>query len=389
MTVRDQVLVCHACGSRTREATVRCACGEPLWFPIEPVEIESGTPASIWDYEGALPVNAPTGLGSIVGGTPTYRVPTLDASVGCRVHIKDERGNPTGTFKDRGSAVGVAIAANHDAPVITVSHGNMARSVAAHAVAAGVQCAVLVPADIPGERLGPIARYDPALLRVDGDYGQLYDDAIDIVGPIVLNSDVPLRVAGQKTLAYELASSIPSADAVVLPVSSGGNASAIWKGYREVLAAGMLDAPPPLYLVQASGCAPIATAFEDDEEQVTAVEPAETIAYSIANPDPPSGNRALRAARETGGAVVSVDDEAIRRAQDRLAQRAGITAEPAAATVIAGMHRLGATETLRPTDDVVAVITGTGLLDQPDRLPDAPVVDRESVSRALRNRFRG
>lgn len=389
MTGRDQALVCHACGRQTRDATVRCTCGEPLWFPIEPVELQTGAPVSIWDYEASLPVDAPPGLGGIAGGTPTYRVPALDASVGCRVHVKDERANPTGTFKDRGSAVGVAVAANQDTPVITVSHGNMARSVAAHAAAAGVQCAVLVPADIPGERLGPIARYDPALLRVDGDYGQLYYDAIDIIGPIVLNSDVPLRVAGQKTLAYELAVVTPAADAVVVPVSSGGNASAIWKGYREVVATGALDSPPPLYLVQAERCAPIATAFQQGAETVTSVEPAETIAYSIANPDPPSGNRALRAARETGGGVVAVDDEAIKRAQGRLAERAGIAAEPAAATTLAGMHHLAATDELRPEDDVVAVITGTGLLDSPERLPEAPVVDREAVSRALRNRFRG
>lgn len=389
MTVRDGVLVCHACGNRTTDATVRCECGEPLWFPIEPIEIQTTTPDSMWDYEAALPVDAPPGLGSIAGGTPTYRVPALDASVGCRVHIKDERANPTGTFKDRGSAVGVAVAANQDAPVITVSHGNMARSVAAHAAAAGIQCAVLVPADIPGERLGPIARYDPALLRVDGDYGQLYDDAIDIVGPIVLNSDVPLRIAGQKTLAYELAAVIPTADAVVLPVSSGGNASAIWKGYRELVAGGVIDSPPPLYLVQAAACAPIATAYEQGEGSVSAVDPTETIAYSIANPDPPSGNRALRAARETGGGIVSVHDDAIRRAQDALAERGGIAAEAASATVIAGMHRLGAADELRPEDDVVTIITGTGLLDRPERPPDAPVVDREAVSGALRNRFRG
>lgn len=385
----DQPLVCHDCGHRTHEARVRCDCGEPLWFPIKPVKRHPSASASIWDYESALPVEKPPGLGSIAGGTPTYRVPALDASVGCRVHVKDERANPTGTFKDRGSAVGVAVAASQDAPVITVSHGNMARSVAAHAAAGDVQCAVLVPADIPGDRLGPIARYDPALLRVDGDYGQLYEDAVDIVGPIVLNSDVPLRVAGQKTLAYELGATRSTADAVVLPVSSGGNASAVWKGYRELTAGGRLESPPRLYLVQADACAPIATAFQQDEETVRSVEPTDTIAYSIANPDPPSGNRALRAARETGGGVVAVDDQAIRRAQERLAHRAGIAAEPAAATTIAGMHRLGAADELRPEDDVVAVITGTGLLDQPARPPDAPVVDREAVSGALRNRFRG
>lgn len=388
MATNDRELVCHDCGTRTTDETVRCECGEPLWFPVEAVEVDDGNPDSLWDYEGALPTTQPPGIGSVVGGTPLFRAAALDASAGCRVHLKDERANPTGTFKDRGSAVGVAVAATEDRPVLTVSHGNMARSVAAHATAAGVDCAVLVPSDIPGDRLAPIARYEPALLRVEGDYDRLYHDAIDIVGPLALNSDVPLRVEGQKTVAYEIAAQASDVDAVVVPVSSGGNASAIWKGYRELTLAGFVDALPRLYLVQASACAPIAKAYREGMTSVPEVAEGETIAYSIANPNPPSGDRALRAARSTDGGVISVADDAIRRAQTDLATRAGVETEPAAATVLAGMHQLAAAEEVRPDENVVAVVTGTGLLERPDAPPEAPVVEREAVSRALRERFR-
>lgn len=389
MARNDRELVCHDCGTRTTDERVRCECGEPLWFPVEAVDLREGNPESLWDYQRALPSPQPPGVGGVVGGTPLFRAPALDASAGCRVHLKDERANPTGTFKDRGSAVGVAVAAAEDRPVLTVSHGNMARSVAAHATAAGVDCAVLVPADIPGDRLAPIARYEPALLRVEGDYDRLYHDAIEIVGPIALNSDVPLRVEGQKTVAYEIAAQASTVDAVVLPVSSGGNASAIWKGFRELALAGVLDASPRLYLVQASACAPIAKAYHEELDAVPEIESGDTIAYSIANSKPPSGDRALRAARTTNGAVISVEDEAIRRAQADLATRAGVETEPAAATVLAGMHQLAAAEEIRPNENVVAVVTGTGLLERPDAPPEAPVVEREAVSRALRERFRG
>lgn len=389
MATNDRELVCHDCGTRTSDHTVRCECGEPLWFPVEAVDIPEGFPESLWQYESALPATKPPGIGGAVGGTPLFRAPTLDATAGCRVYLKDERANPTGTFKDRGSAVGVAVAATEDRPVLTVSHGNMARSVAALATAAGVDCAVLVPADIPGDRLAPIARYEPALLRVKGDYARLYQDAIDIVGPMALNSDVPLRVEGQKTVAYEIAAQASDVDALVLPVSSGGNASAIWKGYRELALAGAVEAPPRLYLIQARACEPIARAYRDQLASVPEGAADETIAYSIANPKPPSGRRALRATRATDGAVISVTDAAIRRAQEDLATRAGVETEPAAATVLAGMHKLAAAEEIRPDEDVVAVVTGTGLLERPEAPPDAPVVEREAVSRALRERFRG
>lgn len=388
MSWRDPDLVCHDCGRKPTGARARCPCGEPLWFSERPISVDPDwLPATIWDHSDALPTEPGPGLLGVVGGTPLFRAPPLDAATGARVYLKDERANPTGTFKDRGSAVGVAVAGASDRSVLTVSHGNMARSVAAMAAAAGVECAILVPADIPGGRLWPIARYDTALFRVRGDYGGLYRDTLELPGPIALNSDVPLRVAGQKTLAYEIATQAPDADAIVLPVSSGGNASAVWKGYRELVAGGSLASPPRLYLVQASACDPIAQADRDDLSRIPAVEAGDTVAYSIANPDPPSGWRALRAARATDGGVVSVDDDAIERAQERLAGRAGVSAEAAAATTIAGIRTLAAAERIRPHEDVVAVITGTGLLEGSGAPPDVPVVDRDAVASALRERF--
>jgi threonine synthase len=272
---------------------------------------------------------------------------------------------------------------------LTVSHGNMARSVAAMAAATDVDCAILVPADIPEDRLWPIARYGPALFRVSGAYAGLYQDTLDLPGPIALNSDVPLRVAGQKTLAYEIAAQAPDADAVVLPVSSGGNASAVWKGYRELLAGDSAKEIPRLYLVQSAACDPIARADRQELSAIPTVEAGETIAYSIANPDPPSGWRALRAARASGGGVISVEDPAIDRARERLARRAGVSAEAGAATALAGMRALAADERIRPRESVVCVITGTGLLESPAEPTEVPVVRREAVARALRERFDG
>ncbi|MFB6112330.1 MAG: pyridoxal-phosphate dependent enzyme [Halobacteriaceae archaeon] len=384
MSRRDRGLVCYDCGRRAPADRARCSCGEPLWFPVEPAALAlNGHPANLWQYASTLPPADPIGIARTAGGTPLFRAAALDAAAGCRVHIKDETANPTGSFKDRGSAVGVAVAARGTRPVLTVSHGNMARSVAAMAAAAGLECAVLVPADIPPERLGPIARFDPALFRVEGDYGALYDDALDIDGAVALNSDVPLRVAGQKTLAYEIAAALPEADGVVLPVSSGGNASAVWKGFRELARADVIDEPPALYLVQSAACAPIATAFDSGATRPATVDAGETIAYSIANPDPPSGARALAAARETGGAVVAVGDEAIRRARARLSTRAGIAAEAAAATSLAGLQELARRELLQVDDDVVAVMTGTGLLEAPEHGEQPPTITREAVAEAV------
>lgn len=321
----------------------------------------------MWRYRDWLPVDAPPGIGTAAGGTPLVRTPRLDELADCRVHLKLESTNPTGTFKDRGSAVGVAATSG---PLGTVSHGNMAISVAAHAAASQRPCSVLVPADIPTSRLQQIAQYDPRILRVSGDYGQLYETTLEIgpeLGISFLNSDTPLRVAGQKTTGLEICEAFApdSPDAVVLPVSSGGHASGLWKAFKDLETAGLIQDPPALYLVQAAVCAPIADASQAAQDTVTAVETGETIAYSIANPDPPSGTRALTAARETGGGVLAVDETAIQAAMDTFATVAGVSAEPASAVTLAGLEQLAAENQVTPTDDVILVVTGTGFRNDP------------------------
>ncbi|WP_255168876.1 threonine synthase [Natrononativus amylolyticus] len=390
---------CYACDRSYDEHRARCDSGEPLWVPLQTTATWPGSdeqtrrgrdPASsgIWRYEPLLPASRPpAGADLAPGATPLLRAAGLEPYAGARLWLKDEGRNPTGSFKDRGSAVGVAEALEAGADRVgTVSHGNMALSTAAHAATAGLECVVLVPDDIADARLRAIGRFDPQIVRVQGDYGRLYHDALALGaehGIRFLNSDVPLRVAGQKTLAYELVDSSPDLDAVVLPVSSGGNASAVWKGLLEARASGRIDALPRLYLTQAAACDPIAAAFRARADRVEpATDVAETVAYSIANADPPSGTRALAAVRDTGGAIVSVGESAILEAQDRLARTAGVRAEPASATTLAGLRQLTAEGEIGADERVACVLTGRGYGDG-GGVPVTERVERTDLEAAI------
>jgi len=381
----EVTLTCWECGSSgTLDGSRRCGCGGQYWVAVESAEFtwpEGGD--SLWRYNELLPDVQPTGLAAVAGATPLVRAPRIDDDVGARVHVKYEGANPTGSFKDRGSAVGVAVAAERgDEAVGTVSHGNMARSMAAHAASAGLDCLVLVPADIPPERLSLIARHDPTILRVEGDYGRLYRESLRLSRdrPVsFVNSDTPLRVTGQKTTGLEIAQSFaPSVpEAVVVPVSSGGHASGIWKAFREVRAAGLVERLPRLHFVQAAACAPIAEAWDHGEETVSPVDAGETVAYSIANADPPSGDRVLAAAHDTGGTVLSVGDKAMLEARRALAARAGLFVESSCATALAGARRLAGRGELEADTDVVLVATGTGFTE---RDVDTGEVDERTVA---------
>lgn len=234
---------------------------------------------------------------------------------------------------------------------------------AAHAASADIPCVVLVPANISETRLRQIGQYGPLVVRVDGDYGRLYDRSLEF-GPELciafVNSDSPLRVAEQAMTALEILDKfVPAVPyAIVMPVSSGGHASAAWKALPDLDGAGVLPSPPGLHFVQAASSAPIAAAFAAGEKTVSPTEGGGTIAYLNGKRDPPSGNRALAAARDTGGSVVAVSDEEIRTATAELAARAGVCVEPASAAALAGARNLAANGVLDA--DVVLVATGTG-----------------------------
>jgi threonine synthase len=382
-------LECYDCERTfTPDERVRCSCGEPLWFATDTTDFEwpdEPWTRGMWRYESVLPVSESVGLPP--GTTPLVRTPQLDAYAGCTLSCKLEGQNPTGSFKDRGSAVGVSDAIERDLEWVgTVSHGNMALSTSAYAAAAGLECAVFVPADTPAERLALIARHDPDVFRVEGDYGRLYEKTLSLDADVAfVNSDTPLRVAGQKTVAYEIIEqSRPAApDAIVLPVSSGGQASGIWKALRELSRAGLLETVPRLYLVQAAACDPIATAYREERREVTPISPDETIAVSIANSDPPSGTRALTAIRDTGGAAVAVPDDEIREAMERLATAAGLAVEPSSAVALAGVRTLSRAGAIDASDDVVTILTGSGYKESADVTPTSRTIELAALEREL------
>lgn len=383
---------CYSCGSTfSLEERKRCECGEPLWVDtyletFQPNESQQG----LWRYADLLPVDSPVGISVGGGGTPLLPGENLSEYAGCNVYVKDEAEHPTGSFKDRGTAVAVTSAVERGVEWIgTVSTGNMAMSTAAHSASTALECVVLVPSDIPSERVAYISQYAPNFLQIAGDYGQLYYDSLSVgpeVGVEFINGDSPMRIEGYKTSAFEICEQFPGTpDAIVMPVSSGGHASGIWKGLVELDQMGVIDSVPRLHLVQTAAANPIAAAFQAGSDSVDKIEGGETVAYSIGNGDPPSGNRALVAASETGGSVTSVTDREILEARDRLADHGGVCAEPASATSLAGTRKLTAAGEIGSDESVALIVTGTGFkeMGESGAAIEGDVVELPDLKRGL------
>lgn len=373
--MNKEKLVCTNCGESYDKETknFRCdKCGEPIELEeVKEGKISDGNPLDqtlLERYKDFYPsLSTENNYSLNEGFTSLVSVEDMAKEYGISgLFFKNETQNPTWSFKDRGTVTGVLRAMNLGYKKIgTVSTGNMATSVAAYGARAGLDTYILVKKGIAEEKLKPIAIYGAKLIEVEGDYSKLYDESLAIGHEndiYFINSDVPYRVEGYKTMAFEICEQLgfEAPDYVIVPTSAGGDIRGIEKGFREFYKLGLIDKLPKMVAVQASGCSPIYNAFREGKLEISRVADPETIAHAIENPYPPSGNQVLRMLKKNGGLALGVDDGDILKSQKKLASL-GLFVQPASATSLAAVEKLYKEKLLKESDNVVCVLTGSGL----------------------------
>jgi len=371
-------LVCREC-SATRELGPFYACDEcfgPLEirydFPAVTRETIEAGPKNIWRYQSLLPV--PTDIASSPNTEPGFtrlvKADNLARELGLRsLHVKDDSGNPTHSFKDRVVAIALSAARELDAKVFACpSTGNLANAVAAAGARAGIRTVVFIPHDLEPAKIQMTAVYGGALVAVRGSYDDVNRLASEIAGEeegwAFVNVNVrPYYAEGSKTLAFEVAEQlgwrIP--EQVVIPVASGSQLTKVDKGFQELIELGLVeDTPYTLFGAQAEGCSPVSQAFKAGHDVVRPVKP-DTIAKSLAIGNPADGPYVLDIARRTGGAVEDVTDDEVREAILLLARTEGIFAETAGGVTVGTLKKLVDSGRLDPDRETVVFNTGDGL----------------------------
>ncbi len=295
------------------------------------------------------------------GGTPLVEAAGLSEQTGCRVLLKVEGCNPTGSFKDRGMTTAMTVAAAGGArAVVCASTGNTSASAAAYAAAAGLACGVLVPdGKITLGKLAQALAHGAQLLQVDGNF----DDCLRLARTLadehpveLVNSVNPARIEGQKTAAFEIVDELGEApDIHCLPVGNAGNVTAYWAGYTEYATTGPAGRTPRMWGFQAAGAAPIVAG--------AAVARPETVATAIRIGNPASWQGAAAARDDSGGRIEAVTDAQIVAAQRRVSTREGVFVEPASAAGVAGLLQAHERGELDAGQTVVCTVTGHGLKD--------------------------
>lgn len=368
----DIELECGKCGHRQPFTLPTPACGAcghdwmEVRYDYERVrrlwpDILQQRPFTMWRYRELLPVrhdNFQISMGE--GGTPLLRANNLGMMLGAHnLFIKDERQNPTNSFKDRQAALVISMMKEAGiTELVVASTGNVAISYSAYSTHAGIKLWTFLPSLVPPEKMREIAIYGSEVVKVTATYDATKKVAAEFARHRGIHADRGIRNTGtresMKTLALEVAEQLAAElgppqpgipwrtpDWYIQAVSGGMGPIGFGKGYEELYRMGMVDRLPKLALIQAEGCAPMVRAFEKDRPVAEPVTNPTTRVITIATGAPgPAYEHLYRVVKAHGGAFEAVSDEETFRALHVLAKMEGLSIEPAAATAFAGLFKL-------------------------------------------------
>lgn len=319
----------------------------------------------LWRYGAMLPPGlacGPVTLGE--GFTPLIQ----GEWNGLSVFWKLEYLNPTGAFKDRGTALVINDAlARGVRRVVDDSSGNAGASLAAYAARAGIHARVFVPAHASLVKQAQIAVYGAELVQVPGPRIEASRAAERATSrDTVYASHVwhPFTLVGMATAAWEIWEQLGQRgpDWFVVPVGQGTLLLGVWRGFQSLRTAGLIDRLPRLIAAQAERCSPLARAMGAGQDEAEAVPSQVTMAEGIAIVKPVRSRALLEALRESKGLTPVATEQEIEQAQSRLA-RAGMFVEPTSATAVAVLPAIQ--PQILPDETVVVALTGSGLKSPP------------------------
>jgi len=281
-------------------------------------------------------------------------------ALGKKIAFKCEFLNPTGSFKDRGSATLVGFLASRGVTAaVEDSSGNAGASLAAYAARAGIRVRLFIPDSTAGPKRLQIEMYGAEVVRVLGTRANAavaVQRAADQGATYASHAYLPFNLPGYATLAYELVAELDEPPgSVVLPVGQGGLLLGVGRGFQSLLQARVISRMPRLIGVQARACAPLWAVSKYGAAGLAWVADAPSLAEGIYVRMPVRGDAVLQMVAETGGFFVAVDEEEILPGRRALAQM-GFFVEPTSAVVWSALtqvvHAL--------PEPVVVILTGSG-----------------------------
>jgi threonine synthase len=323
-------------------------------FPeYDRTKVDTNLPG-IWRFQHTfgLPPDTPkVSLGE--GNTPL-----IDSSIaGCKVAWKLEYLNPTGSYKDRGSAVLLSFIKNRGAEsAVEDSSGNAGASFAAYAARAGIKAKIFVPHSAAGPKRVQIEAYGAELVVIEGPRSaaaEAVKQEADKGAVYASHAFLPVGMLGNACIAFEIASQLrANPGTVIAPVGHGSLMLGVIRGFLTLLRAGAIESMPVLIGVQAQACAPVWASFEN---LVGMVEEGQTLAEGVRVRNPVRGKALLAEFVGKQNRIIAVPEDKILQGRDRLAKM-GLYVEPTSAIVWEALMQVKGTV----PEPIVVLLTGSG-----------------------------
>jgi threonine synthase len=376
-----QEIVCPRCSKRFELSQLLnlCPCGSPLLvhYDLDKAKNDfsrstlAGRVASLWRYRELLPLQDNDNRISLGEGfTPLLDAKKLGGELGLRqLWIKDEAQNPTGSFKDRGLSLAISRAKELGVKKAAIpSAGNAGGSFAAYAARAGIEAHVFMPRDTPIANQIEAQQYGARLTLVDGlinDCGRIIAERKTADGWFDVSTlKEPYRVEGKKTMGYEIAEQLNwrLPDVIIYPTGGGTGLIGMWKAFAELQELGWIgSARPRMVSVQATGCAPIVKAFEENKATAEPWQNAQTVASGLRVPQAVADFLMLKAIRDSSGTALSVGDDEMLAEIPLVGKAEGIFFCPEGAACVAALRHLVANGWIKPDEEILIFNTASGL----------------------------
>ena len=305
-----------------------------------------------------------------VGITPIVVPKRLNRKTGLKnVFCKMDSCLPSGSFKDRASQLIAAQAIAHGVNKIALaSTGNAGAAMSCAGAAYGLDIILFVPETAPINKLMQSVLYGATVVPVKGTYDDAFLLSIEYTkhfGGINRNTAYnPMTIEGKKSVSIELFEQLGRKvpDVVYVPVGDGCIISGVYKGFYDLLQAGLIDRIPYIVCAQSEKSNAISMAFETGEfKSIEATTRADSISVDI----PASGRMAVQYLKEYGGWCTQVSEEEILSAQMNLVHDSGIFVEPASAAAWAALEKDKDMLIKRFGEDasICVLLTGSGFKD--------------------------
>ena len=250
---------------------------------------------------------------------------------GAELYLKTENLQVTGSFKVRGAYYKMSqLSAQEKAKgVVACSAGNHAQGVALAAQKNGIPAVICLPDGAPISKVEATRSYGAEICMVKGVYDDAYNKALqlrDEKGYTFIHPfDDPDVIAGQGTIALELAQQVADMDAVIVPIGGGGLISGIAYTIKN------LNPNIKVYGVQATGAPSMLNSIHDGH--IESLSQVSTIADGIAVKKP--GTLTYEICSKYVDEIVSVTDDEISAAILALMEQHKLVTEGAGAVAVA------------------------------------------------------